>query len=89
VFLLSKGPYSYFHQAAIREPARTQAAPESASKRNTFSRQTKYTEGDHGQTGQHRAKRDDVLYDQTRNKRSVWTVATASFKGARFATFPT
>ena len=88
VFLLSKGPRYYFNQAAIREPARAQAAPESASRRNSFARQTKYTEGEHGQTGQHRETRADVLYDETRNKRSVWTVATASFKGAHFATFP-
>lgn len=58
------------------------------SKRNSFARETKYTEGDHGQTAQHRAGRDDIDYDETRNKRSVWTVATASFKGAHFATFP-
>ncbi|MBA1192812.1 site-specific DNA-methyltransferase [Pseudomonas entomophila] len=88
VFLLSKGPRYYFDQAAIREPASAQAAPESASRRNSFARQTKYTEGEHGQTGQHRETRADVLYDETRNKRSVWTVATASFKGAHFATFP-
>ncbi|HJE71441.1 DNA-methyltransferase [Pseudomonas oryzihabitans] len=88
VFLLSKGPRYYFDQAAIREPASAQASPEGASRRNSFARQTKYTEGEHGQTGQHRAERANVLYDETRNKRSVWTVATARFNGAHFATFP-
>lgn len=88
VFLLSKGPRYYFDPAAIREPASAQASPEGASRRNSFARQTKYTEGEHGQTGQHRADRADVLYDETRNKRSVWTVATARFNGAHFATFP-
>lgn len=88
LFLLSKSPRYYFDQDAIREPARAQAAPESASRRNSFARETKYTDGGHGQTAQHRAGRDDVDYDETRNKRSVWTVATASFKGAHFATFP-
>ncbi|PNG31494.1 DNA-methyltransferase [Pseudomonas protegens] len=58
------------------------------SRRNSFARETKYTEGDHGQTGQHRPGRPDVDYDTTRNKRSVWTVATIGFKGAHFATFP-
>lgn len=58
------------------------------SKRNSFARETKYTAGDHGQAAQHRAGREDVDYDDTRNKRSVWTVATGSFKGAHFATFP-
>lgn len=58
------------------------------SKRNSFARDTKYSGGEHGQTGQHRSGRADIDYDETRNKRSVWTVATASFKGAHFATFP-
>ncbi|MNJ34848.1 DNA methylase [compost metagenome] len=58
------------------------------SKRNSFSRETKYTDDEHGQTAQQRAGRDDIDYYETRNKRSVWTVATASFKGAHFATFP-
>ncbi|RZI91634.1 MAG: site-specific DNA-methyltransferase [Pseudomonas sp.] len=58
------------------------------SRRNSFARDTKYSGGDHGQTGQHRTGRADIDYDETRNKRSVWTVATASFKGAHFATFP-
>lgn len=88
LFLLSKSTRYYFDQGSIREPARAQAAPESASRRNSFARETKYTDGEHGQTAQHRTGRDDVDYDETRNKRSVWTVATASFKGAHFATFP-
>lgn len=88
LFMLSKGPRYYFDQGAIREPARAQSAPDSASRRNSFARETKYTEGEHGQTAQHRIGRADVDYDETRNKRSVWTVATASFKGAHFATFP-
>jgi len=58
------------------------------SKRNSFARETKYSGGDHGQTGQHRSGREDINYDTTRNKRSVWTVATNGFKGAHFATFP-
>ena len=88
LFLLSKSPRYYFDQDAIREPARAQSAPDGASRRNSFARETKYTEGEHGQTAQHRAGRDDIDYDETRNKRSVWMVATASFKGAHFATFP-
>lgn len=61
---------------------------ERVSKRNSFSRETKYSSGNHGQTGQHRPGREDIDYDTTRNKRSVWTVATNGFKGAHFATFP-
>lgn len=58
------------------------------SKRNSFARETKQTAGAHGQSAQHRPGRQDVDYGQTRNKRSVWTVPTHSFKGAHFATFP-
>lgn len=67
------------------KPARQR---ERVSKRNSFARETKYSSGDHGQTGQHRPDREDIDYDTTRNKRSVWTVATNGFKGAHFATFP-
>lgn len=39
--------------------------------------------------GTHRAERADSEYDLlTRNKRSVWQVATKPYKGAHFATFP-
>lgn len=58
------------------------------SKRNSFARETKYSDGEHGQKAQHRPGRGDVDYGETRNKRSVWTVATHGFKGAHFATFP-
>ncbi|WP_263147760.1 site-specific DNA-methyltransferase [Pseudomonas sp. RIT-PI-AD] len=58
------------------------------SKRNSFSRESKYSAGEHGQKAQHRPGRQDVEYSHTRNKRSVWTVATHPFKQAHFATFP-
>lgn len=58
------------------------------SKRYSFARQTKATAGSHGQKGQHRPDRQDIDYCDKRNKRSVWSVATAAFKGAHFATFP-
>jgi len=41
-----------------------------------------------GQPKQHRQDRDDVEYDEHRNKRSVWTIATAPYKEAHFAAFP-
>lgn len=59
------------------------------SKRNSFARETKYSEGEHGQKAQHRADREDVSYDEVRNKRSVWTIPTEAYPGAHFATFPT
>jgi DNA modification methylase len=39
--------------------------------------------------GTHRPDREESTYDlATRNRRSVWTVATRPYKGAHFATFP-
>ncbi|SFC83753.1 DNA modification methylase [Pseudomonas citronellolis] len=60
----------------------------SRSKRYSFARETKNTAGTHGQKAQHRPDRPDIDYSETRNKRSVWSVSTAGFKGAHFATFP-
>ena len=34
------------------------------------------------------ANRDSVVVKETRNRRSVWNVATRPYKGAHFATFP-
>lgn len=79
-------------QGSDRVPGKTNGSMKAVgglrSKRNSFSRETKATAGEHGQTAQHRPDRDDIDYDESRNKRSVWTVATARFKGAHFATFP-
>lgn len=42
-----------------------------------------------GQPTQHREDRDEVFYNtETRNRRSVWTVATQPFPEAHFAVFP-
>lgn len=61
---------------------------EKGSKRNSFSRETKNTAGEHGQKPQHRPERDEVHYANSANKRSVWTVATEAYSGSHFATFP-
>ena len=61
------------------------------SKRDSFKRDnSKRAEVIPGQTvGTHRADREESDYDTaTRNRRSVWTVATRPYKGAHFATYP-
>lgn len=77
---------------SVRVPGKTngpmKAVGGQRSKRNSFARETKYSSADHGQKAQHRAGREDVDYSETRNKRSVWTIATQSYSGAHFATFP-
>lgn len=55
------------------------------SKRNSFARATKYSDGSSGQKGQHRPGREDIEYTGRRNKRSVWMIPTKPFRGAHFA----
>ena len=81
VFLLSKGPRYYFDAEAIKEPAVTfgRQAP-------AVSSGPKHAAVDRSLIG---PPRNGDSYDrETRNRRSVWTVATKPFKGAHFATFP-
>jgi DNA modification methylase len=76
IFLLSKSPKYYYDHKAMKE--RTGRA---AGRPRQF-----------GATNQEGTMRQDIgrvfVDDGTRNKRSVWTVATKPFKGAHFATFP-
>ncbi len=66
---------------------KTNGPMKAVSKAYSFAR--KVNEGDiPGQPKQHREDREDIEYSESRNKRSVWTVATAQFKEAHFATFP-
>lgn len=61
------------------------------SKRDSFKRDdSKRAEVIPGQSvGTHREDRNESTWDiKSRNKRSVWTVATTPYKGAHFATFP-
>lgn len=103
LFLLSKGPRYYFNDEAIKEQAVTSdrgpnyqgrgqvAEGQKRSRRDSFKRTgSKRAQAIPGQSvGTHREGRDESTYDLgTRNRRSVWTVATRPFKGAHFATFP-
>lgn len=72
VFLLAKSQRYYFDAEAIAEPA-AYAGEGRGGSTNRYEQNT--------------AGMDNKQYD-TRNKRSVWTVCPASYKGAHFATFP-
>jgi DNA modification methylase len=97
LFLLSKSEWYYFDHEAMKEPA-VGANLHDATGRSkqrgmadTFKRKnSKREQAIPGQAvGTHREDRPDSDYDlYTRNRRSVWTVATRPFKGAHFATFP-
>jgi len=82
LFLLSKGPKYYFDADAIAEAA-TNEAP--GNKRATKGGRA-YDEG----AAEHRtaANLHNIGARETRNKRSVWTVATQPYSGAHFATYP-
>jgi DNA modification methylase len=84
IFLLSKSPRYYFDSLAMQEPAVYDGPPRRAK---SFMRKVATTLPP-GQPSQHREGRDDIAYTGTRNRRSVWTVATKPYKGAHFATFP-
>jgi DNA modification methylase len=76
VFLLSKSERYFFDSEAIKEPAIS--APREREKRNGESVVDTKLRGSDSCAG----------VADTRNRRSVWTVATRPYKGAHFATFP-
>lgn len=86
IFLLSKGPRYFFDADAMKEPAVGGATGAAASFKRSGSKREQPIPGQG--YGTHRTERDDVAYNETRNRRSVWTVATRPYKGAHFATFP-
>lgn len=94
-------PGNVSHRGAVEydngdERHRTKAglasyAERQRSKRDSFKRDaSKRSEAIPGQSfGTHRAEREEGEWDvNTRNRRSVWTVATRPYSGAHFATFP-
>lgn len=79
VFLLTKNARYFYDHEAIKEPS-------VGSTGGPFSE--KYVEAQlaHGGKSKYRSRSD---YDTSlRNRRSVWNVATRSYSGAHFATFP-
>lgn len=75
-----EGGHGSFHKDGAARAARDSFKREGSKREQVIPGQNK---------GTHRPDRAESSYDlQTRNKRSVWTVATHGFKGAHFATFP-
>ena len=102
IFLFSKSRKYYFDHLAIKEPVaqsslkrlsenKSDHSSNSRSVRDNFKRKASKRAAviPNQSTGTHRTDRVDSEYDLlTRNKRSVWQVATKPYKGAHFATFP-
>jgi DNA modification methylase len=82
IFLFAKSEKYYFDSGAIAEKA-IGGTPGNV----THKGKTAYDDGDERM----RTKQGltEIGPRETRNKRSVWTVATTPYKGAHFATFPT
>ena len=76
VFLLSKLPRYYFDHEAIKEPSVSELSPR------------KRPNGLSVEDGKKLGINQSCGVSETRNKRSVWTVATKPYKGAHFAAFP-
>ena len=79
LFLLTKSARYYYDGAAIKEPA----VCVGDTRHLRTDRTKEFARPDNG-----RRVRTGKPQAPSRNKRSVWTVATAPFPGAHFATFP-
>lgn len=84
LFLLSKQPKYYFDAAAIAEPATYAGKVVTLGDKSLSRGQATGMNIDASGNG----LADSVTVAETRNKRSVWTIATKPFKEAHFATFP-
>lgn len=75
VFLLSKGPRYFYDAKAIAEPG---------VGRETYFGSDAYSKG----SGRNDSGSYDATACATRNRRSVWPIATQPYSGAHFATMP-
>jgi DNA modification methylase len=80
IFLLSKSAQYYYDAKAVAEPSTWAGDPRAGYGRLHYRGKREGQDG----TGQE----NFVSITETRNKRSVWTIATQPYEGAHFATFP-
>ena len=81
IFLLSKSGRYFFDREAMKEPV-------SASTVARLAQDVGNQRGGDRVPGKTNGPMEAVGNGETRNRRSVWTVATRPYKGAHFATFP-
>ena len=85
IFLFSKGPHYFYDAKAIAEPCGSKGNARSFREGGAYTGGRSFKNGTtvnrdtHGNTDNQ---------EGTRNKRDVWSVATAQFKDAHYATFP-
>ena len=82
VFLLSQSPTYYYDAEAVREPS---ANPEGSAVRYRLPFTGNNAAIDRQHTGQPQGVKK---FDEKRNLRNVWTIATLPYVEAHFATFP-
>lgn len=83
VFLLTKSASYFYDLVAVLEPSTGQTGAAA-----DFRRETKDALLPSQSAIQHRADREPTADTGTRNRRTVWTIPTAGFAEAHFATFP-
>ena len=86
VFLLSKSERYFFDSEAIKEPIAEVSIKRMKSGKPPRMGGEKYGNDDSRFTATKSG--NEYVLTETRNRRSVWTVATRPYKGAHFATFP-
>ena len=97
IFLMTKKPRYYYDAEAIKEP-QSEDERQRRLREKAQGHKATYKIAADGKTGQQSqsnggavknvTRRHELAELGTRNKRSVWTVPTAPYKEAHFATFP-
>jgi len=99
LFLLTKQPRYFYDSEAVKEPAqihegqagrfeRSGAVGEHVIPGQSAAQHRPNRNGKNGHANRDGRDMQAVGNSATRNRRSVWTIATAPFSGAHFATFP-
>ena len=86
IFMLSKQQRYYYDSDAVKEPAVSTDIRKFTD--NGADKQRCHSRRHAGFNGRYADKIAEQEVPETRNRRSVWTVATRPYKGAHFATFP-
>jgi DNA modification methylase len=81
IFLLTKNPRYYFDNESIKEPAIWSDDKRKGNGRHTYDGKRSENDG--------LIQQSFVTINDTKNKRSVWTVTTKGYKEAHFAVYPT
>jgi hypothetical protein len=89
VFLLSKSAKYYYDAQAISEPSQGDYGEGKSGKWIDSAQDIGSVYGIEKVTGNQNKGRLNQFSGATRNKRSVWTIASESFSEAHFATYPT